>query len=621
MNVSYLQTNLDVLLNHMRVNGYSVSSIKACRSTSNYVIRLSSELSWDSYDDVRAWTSENEAFSVEYRKNLQFAITIIERYDVFHELPIHPVDQNQMSFCSHSAGKLDLLPMQEKMVDFEKAMIDKGFKKEYIKKIKQSSAKIIVTARTVPWDSFDDIRAYYKNTELSDTSKQSYLLAINKMEAFLNGGKVPCHRNAPHCIEDATPSLGTLNLLELKDRLPELQKYMEDNQYTAPYIRKVILRAEKIIVLSGKVEWNSYQDILDWHRNQGYDENFIRDLRTIVGIMSALHLYNEFPNNHATQHPLWPRDNRYQKLIPAYREIVDYGCKTQESRGLKASSIKRARCEATSFFFNLQERGVCSLDAVTEEDVLSIFRTGLNSRSVLHSLSRFMRDCIPLNAFLFRKIDEYIPVMHKARKTIQYLTAEESSAFQNALEDIENDLTLKQRAIGTLLFYTGMRACDVANLQIDSVDLKNELLEFVQVKTGEPVRLPLLPTVGNAIYDYCTMERPLSDSPAVFLGQNAPYHTITPGSIGYIVGKIMDRAEIRMNPGDRRGSHIFRHHAVATMAENNIPAPVISATIGQTNPKSLDSYLSADLVHLKECAINLGKYAIPKEVLDCVKHQ
>ena len=117
------------------------------------------------------------------------------------------------------------------------------------------------------------------------------------------------------------------------------------------------------------------------------------------------------------------------------------------------------------------------------------------------------------------------------------------------------------------------------------------------------------------------MERPLSDSPAVFLGQNAPYHTITPGSIGYIVGKIMDRAEIRMNPGDRRGSHIFRHHAVATMAENNISAPVISATIGQTNPKSLDSYLSADLVHLKECAINLGKYDIPKEVLDCVKHQ
>lgn len=163
-------------------------------------------------------------------------------------------------------------------MDFEKAMTEKGFRYEYIKKIKQCCAKIIVAARMVAWDSFEDIRTYYKNSDLSKTSRQCYLLAINKMEDFLNGEKVSCHRNAPHCIEDATPSLGTLNLLELKDRLIELQQYMEDNQYTAPYIRKVILKAEKIIVLSGKVTWNSYQDILDWYRDQGYDEKYIRDI-------------------------------------------------------------------------------------------------------------------------------------------------------------------------------------------------------------------------------------------------------------------------------------------------------------------------------------------------------
>lgn len=186
---------------------------------------------------------------------------------------------------------------------------------------------------------------------------------------------------------------------------------------------------------------------------------------------------------------------------------------------------------------------------------------------------------------------------------------------------MENDLSLKQRAIGTILFYTGMRASDIANLKTDSADLGKGLLHFTQVKTGEPVTLPLLPVVGNAIYDYCSMERPLSDSPSIFLGRNAPFHSITAASIGYIVGKIMDRAQIRMNPGDRRGSHLFRHLAATTMAENNVPAPVISAVLGQTCPKSLDSYLSADLVHLKECAIGLGKFAIPKEVFDCVNVQ
>lgn len=193
MNVSYLQTNLDALLNHMRISGYSVSTIKACRSTSNYVIRLSSELSWAGYDDVRAWISENEAFSEQYRKNLQFSVAIIERYDIYHELPVHPANQNQMSFRSHSAGDLDLLQMQEKMHDFEKSMTDKGFQKEYIKKIKQIAAKIIVTARTVPWDSFDAIRQYYKDSNMSDGTKKSYQRTINKIEAFLNSGRVPCH--------------------------------------------------------------------------------------------------------------------------------------------------------------------------------------------------------------------------------------------------------------------------------------------------------------------------------------------------------------------------------------------------------------------------------------------
>ena len=620
MDVSYLKSNVDTLLNHMRSIGYSISYIKICRSLSNHVIRNSSELSWASYDDVRDWVSLNEDFCERYRKALQFTITIIERFDVLHELPIHPVDDHQMTFCSHSAGLLDLLPMQERMAEFENAMIEKGFGRQYIKKIKQFAAKIIVKARTIPWDTFDEIRDYYRNSNLAAGTIQNHLLAINKMEIFLLRGNVYCHRNAPHCIEDATPSMGALNLLELKDRLPELQQYMKDNQYSASYIRRVILKAERIIVLSGIVPWDTYQDILDWHQNQGYNKVFMKELRTIVGIMSALHLYNSFPNNHETQHPMWPRENRYQKLIPEYREIVDYGCKTQKNRGLKDSSINRGKAEATSFLYFLQINGILSLKEVSEDDIINFSQSSpANSgRTVLHGLSRFMRDCIPLNPLLFRKINEYIPVLHQTRRTIQYLTAEECDAFQSALEDMDNNLTLKQRAIGTILFYTGMRASDVANLRVESVDLNKGLLLFTQMKTGIPVKLPLLPIVGNAIYDYCSMERPLSDSSFLFLGQNAPFHSMTSKAIGYITGKIMDKANIRMALGDRRGSHLFRHRVATTMAENNIPVPVISATLGQTSPQALDSYLSADITHLRECAIDLGKYVIPKEVFDSV---
>lgn len=618
MNVTYLQSNVDFLIQHMRDHGYSTSSLKGCRSASNYIVRLSAELSWSSYEDVRSWCALNEDFSVQYRKNFQFFINILEKFDECHEFPIHPADPGQMLDSIHSAGQLDLFPLQQRMAEFEQALKDKGHRKEYVKSIKAAAAKIIIAARTVSWDSFQDIRDYYKNSDRSAHTKRIHQLAVDKMQAFIASGKVPCHRNARHCIEDAVPSIGKLDLYGLKGRLPELQQYMEDHQYSAGYIRRIIIKAERIIVLSGRVAWDSYQDVLDWFDSQDYSKGSLGEIHTVIRLLSAFHLYNIFPNNRETQHPLWPRENGYQKLIPEYKSIVDYGCEAQTGRGLKPSSVDRARSEAVAFFSVMQSKGYHTLEEIQEKDVLDFFHNGTADihRTKIPGLSLFMRDCIPLSPVEFRRIDSLLPITHTFRKTVQYLTCEESAAFQDALSDMDNGLSLKQRAIGTLLFYNGMRSSDIANLKVDSVDLQKHQISFTQMKTGIPIVLPLLPVVGNAIYDYCTLERPASDSPYLFLGEYAPCHRMSAGSLWWVATRIMERAGIRRNPGDRRGTHIFRHRVATAMAENNIPAPVISAALGHSSPKSLDAYLSADITHLRECALGLEKYSIPKEVFD-----
>lgn len=201
----------------------------------------------------------------------------------------------------------------------------------------------------------------------------------------------------------------------------------------------------------------------------------------------------------------------------------------------------------------MQSRGCQCIEDISEESIISYLRvdTSNNGRTKLPGLSLFMRDCIPQNPYEFRRVYGLLPIKYGSSKTVQFLTVEESSAFQNTLEDMANSLSLKQRAIGTLLFYTGMRGCDVANLRLESVGLQRQILEFIQVKTGVAVRLPLLPVIGNAIYDYCTMERPVSDSPFLFLGEFAPHHPMTPKAIPWVVSKIMDLAGIRTNKGDR----------------------------------------------------------------------
>ena len=181
------------------------------------------------------------------------------------------------------------------------------------------------------WNSFQDIRDYYENSSLSDFSKQMHRITIRKMENFLNYGKVPSHRNSQHCIKDARPSLGTLDLYQLKEKLPELEQYMNEHQYSHNYVRRVVLRIERIIVLAGRIEWNSYQDVLDWFQTQDFGKSFVTETRTIIRIMSAWQLYDIFPNNCETPHPLWPRKNSYDKLNLAFKDAVDFGCSVQEN--------------------------------------------------------------------------------------------------------------------------------------------------------------------------------------------------------------------------------------------------------------------------------------------------
>ena len=124
----------------------------------------------------------------------------------------------------------------------------------------------------------------------------------------------------------------------------------------------------------------------------------------------------------------------------------------------------------------------------------------------------------------------------------------------------------------------------------------------------------LTTSVGNALYDYVTAERPESDCPFVFLSENRPFGRLAEGSIGNIAARIMKAAGIRQNVGDRKGFHIFRHRLATDLLGNGVSQPIISKITGHTSPDSLESYLSSDFVHLKECALSIEQFPIRREV-------
>lgn len=208
----------------------------------------------------------------------------------------------------------------------------------------------------------------------------------------------------------------------------------------------------------------------------------------------------------------------------------------------------------------------------------------------------------------------FLPALRESRKNIQYLTSEEIEKIKESLANGENTLTLRDKAIGMLALYTGLRGCDIAGMTLDSIDWNRDLIYITQQKTEFPLELPLTAVVGNAIYDYLTSERPHIESRYLFISQNKPYDRLKSRSIGNVSVRIMNASGIRQSEGDRKGLHIFRHHLATALLGNGVPQPVISRTLGHTSPDSLVAYLSADFPHLKECSISINRFPVPEEV-------
>lgn len=176
--------------------------------------------------------------------------------------------------------------------------------------------------------------------------------------------------------------------------------------------------------------------------------------------------------------------------------------------------------------------------------------------------------------------------------------------------DTSNMLTLRDRAIGKLVFYTGLRCGDIAAMEMASIDWECDMIRIKQQKTGVTLELPLTATVGNAIYDYLTAERPSAEASSLFLSRSKPYRSMSRSSMGHVAARIMEAAGVRQSKGDRKGLHIFRHHLATTLLSNGVSQAVISRTLGHSSPDSIDTYLSADFPHLKECALSIASFPV-----------
>ena len=406
-----------------------------------------------------------------------------------------------------------------------------------------------------------------------------------------------------------------MNLLQSNKTYEELIQHMEKHGYSSYHIQHVEREIRWLFKNQNRYRFSSYEEACHIRFAGTESATMKEQFRSIYGLFRRYAQHGTVST--PTREPLFRRDT-YSQLSPYFQNILNLYKEDSVRRGIKSGTYRSSISACSGLFLHCQNKGCKTLADIKEDIVLSYFcdeagnpdlsaSTKINIASVFHAeLGAYTNEA--------KTILTYLPTLNRRRKNIQYLTEDEIESIKNVLFSKNDSITLRNRAIGMLLFFTGMRSSDIAGLTFSDIDWDNEEICIIQVKTGNALILPLTASIGNALYDYITMERPQSSSEKIFLCERTPYKPISAGTVGNAADKLYEAALIRQGKQDRKGAHLFRHNLATTFSRQDIPHPVISATLGHVDPDSLDHYLFADITHLRACAISIERYPIGKEV-------
>ncbi|WP_165045907.1 tyrosine-type recombinase/integrase [Dysgonomonas sp. ZJ709] len=403
-----------------------------------------------------------------------------------------------------------------------------------------------------------------------------------------------------------------MDLQNLKDNHSILLSYMKAQNYSKHYVWAIKREIKWILNESRHYHWKTYDDIYQTYVEKWKNKVVLTDKRIKLSVIKRFDQKSIMPDR--LRHYRSPSNYdflcvEFKSFINTYRKIVEL-----DSSGSYQKDVERVAC---SFLMALQKKSIISFDLVTEESVLDVFLcNGIISKSYSfkYALEVAFKTCNPAYPDnRCSKIISYLPALQKIKKNIQYLSKTEILKIKTTLDN-DPSIPLRNKSICLLALYTGLRSSDIATLTFDAIDWTNDLIHIKQNKTGHALTLPLRAVVGNALFEYLTKERPKSSEKFIFSTLTPPYRRIQTSSLYGICISIMNKAGVRTAPNDRRGFHLFRHYVATSLLENGIEQPIISATLGHQSPQSLNSYLSADFCHLKECALSINLFPYRKEM-------
>ena len=261
---------------------------------------------------------------------------------------------------------------------------------------------------------------------------------------------------------------------------------------------------------------------------------------------------------------------------------------------------------AREFAVFLESGGVETLDDATPHDVLGFLS---------HILGRWPGTDGQHLATNFRPFLKYtgrqdlvdalrLAALPKRRGIVPTLDDADEEAV--ALACCNRLVPARDAAITLLALTTGMRACDIINLKMEDIDWRASSATIIQQKTGNPLTVPLVPAVAEALAEYVLEHRPGAECSNVFVRTKAPHVPYRDHSAIYAA----TARTLRAAGVDGGGTLLLRHNAASKMLRSGAALPVISAVLGHADPDSTNVYMEADEERMRSCVLPLPEGAI-----------
>ncbi len=140
----------------------------------------------------------------------------------------------------------------------------------------------------------------------------------------------------------------------------------------------------------------------------------------------------------------------------------------------------------------------------------------------------------------------------------------------------------------------GLRASEVADLELSDIDWHQSVLQITRTKSRNTRVLPLPVGCGAAIANYLCKGRPESTSSFIFLRHSVPVgDRITAGLVRGAMRRAYARAEF---PREWTGTHILRRTAATRMHRNGASLKDIADILGHA---AIDTTLAYTKINMK----------------------